>query len=185
MEISSVKTSFGKVPAGVRIFLLRALLFFVGWLLLYHLLLLPLRVPDRQLTNATAWSVVKFAGTMYSGVTYTPVLSNDDGFANIFINSKAVLSIADGCNALDLMVLYVCFLCCVPTTARRVLFFASVGAVSIFILNVIRCTALIWVGQHMAHLFNFAHKYLFTAIVYCFIFLLWVLYAKKYTSLAK
>jgi hypothetical protein len=43
-----------KIPKPVRIFLIRAVIIFVSWQLLYHLFLQKTGIPDQFLTNITA-----------------------------------------------------------------------------------------------------------------------------------
>ena len=43
-----------KLPEPIQKFILRSILVFIVWKLLYHLVLYPIRVPDEQLTHITA-----------------------------------------------------------------------------------------------------------------------------------
>ncbi|HNJ57544.1 MAG TPA: hypothetical protein PLH33_00800, partial [Chitinophagaceae bacterium] len=45
---------FQTIPSAVKKFLLRSIVFFIIWKLIYHLVLYPIRVPDKQLTHITA-----------------------------------------------------------------------------------------------------------------------------------
>lgn len=179
MDNTYIKKFYSHVPQVIRVYLTRALLFLAGWLILYAMILKPTGIPDKWLTEITAKCTVKLSSFWYEGLDYKTGQESMSGFTDIFINGKVILRIADGCNALDLIVLYISFLFCAPTNFKRILAFGVAGILLIFSLNVIRCTALIWIAENFKHLFDFAHKYVFTAIVYCFIFGMWVAYAKK------
>jgi len=101
---------------------------------------------------------------------------------NIFINGYNVMRVARACNGLELMVLYVGFLMCVPTNAKRFWTFFITGPIIITFLNVIRCIVL-GVMFYNGHQFaDFAHHYVFKLVIYAAIFYMWVLYSKKYSG---
>lgn len=173
-----LKENYKKIPVSVRLFAKRALLLITGWVLLYHLVLQPQRVPDRWLTNVTAGATAQVLSVLYSPATYTEGIRN----AVIFMNDKKVLLIGDNCNAFQLYILYIGFLLCIPTSAKRTVLFILGGIAGIFILNVLRCYALTWLNLNNPGWVNFAHKYAFTFIVYLCIFYGWVWYSKKYEA---
>ena len=98
------------------------------------------------------------------------------------INGRKVVGIADPCNALELYILFIGFLICVPTTTKRFILFSLGGIAVIFVLNILRCAGMIWVNIHRNEVFDFAHHYLFKLIVYAAIFGGWVWYSKYLTK---
>ena len=165
-----------KIPAPVKLFAKKALFLLAAWILIYHILLKPYRIPDRLLSNITAAATAKLLGVWYAPASFIEI----DGWSCVVMNSTSVIRIGDPCNGLDLMALYIGFLLCIPTSGKRLLLFASTGVVAIFLLNVLRCSALAWLALNKHEWVNFAHKYAFTAIVYCCIFYGWILYTKTY-----
>ena len=97
---------------------------------------------------------------------------------NIYLHQDRVLSIADACNALELLVLYGGLILCLPAGASRKAIFITGGIVLIEIMNVIRCTALVLLYLHRPEYVDFSHHYLFSFVVYGFIFWLWFLFSK-------
>jgi exosortase/archaeosortase family protein len=172
----TVKSRFDKVPAPARLFAKRALLLFAAWILIYYGLLKPYRIPDRWLSNITAGATANLLNLLYAPATSTEI----KGWSCVIMNSRSVIRVGDPCNGLDLFVLYCGFMLCVPTSKKRLLLFSLAGFAVIFILNVLRCSALAWLALNKHQWVEFAHKYAFTAIVYCTIFYGWVLYTKKY-----
>ena len=165
-----VKKIYRELPVAVRNFLLRALLLFAGWLLLYNLVLKPLNVPDRQLTEFVKWGTVKSLSLFYNNVS-------SEG-QDILINGQTVVGIANQCNGLELIVLYLGFLLCLPTSRRRAITFAAAGTILICLLNIARCSLLAVLFMNHAFYANFAHHYAFKLIVYGAVFWGWIIYSK-------
>lgn len=182
---ASVKQAYNDVPTGIKLFAKKALLLMAAWLLLYYLVLQPTRVPDSWLTSVTAKTTVKTLNGLY-----TPGFSSKDTYrmqggsknfgTMISFNNNPALFIADACNAFDLYVLFIAFLFCLPTTAKRMFSFSLIGIAGIFILNIARCYALVWLTINKPSWVDFAHHYAFTLIVYSLMFLGWISYSKKY-----
>ncbi|MDB5268243.1 MAG: hypothetical protein JWP58_1283 [Hymenobacter sp.] len=83
------------------------------------------------------------------------------------------------CNGLVLYALFGGFVLAFPGPWRRKLWFIPAGMVLIWILNVVRVSALA-INQHYAHQsVDFNHHYTFTFVVYGCIFGLWMLWAKR------
>lgn len=166
----SIKNQYLKIPKTVRLFLTRALLFFLAWKLLYHLMLQPGRVLDAWLTNITAkatawaWSLFQPDSRVLTG----------DPMDFVVVNGTKIVGIADGCNALELYILHIGFIICFPDKSlKRRLFFAVAGIAGIVVLNILRCAAIGWLTINNPSLVDFAHHYAFTLIVYAFVFFTW------------
>ena len=169
---------------------MKALALFVGWKLLYLTLLLPSKVPDSSLTrfigNSTArvLNMLPGAPDQYTTRQAIDTVVLDDRFVSspatdIYRNKERTLRVADACNGLELMVLYIGFLLCFPASVARKWKFAIGGILLITVLNVIRCTALVLIFVHSRQYLDFSHHFLFTFIVYLLIFLLWFIFTKK------
>lgn len=172
--LRSLIQQYKNLPDTVRLFIQRALLFFVAWKIIYDGFLQPRRIPDGWLTKITgeltAWLVT---------LVYQPsnaYLSAERSY--IFTKGSKIIAIADGCNAFDLMVTYVAFLFCLPTNWKRATMFTLLGVPAIFLLNIIRSCAIVWININYPSLFDLAHHYVFQILVYAFIFLCWVKYAQ-------
>ena len=168
-----------QVPPEVRYFLMRGLLIFVAWQVLYYLVLSPMGIPDKQLTEVTAKSTAFLYQHLVDKNTQVAFSTRPDGITTVYLNNKASISIADPCNALGLYVLYVSILFCFRAPLKRKIIFSIMGCVSIFLLNGIRCFLLAWLYQKKVHFFDFVHHYIFSTIIYVFIFCMWVWFIKK------
>jgi exosortase/archaeosortase family protein len=177
-----------EVPGPVKLFLLKALLLFVAWKALYLLVLQPGRIVDRPLTYFVSVCTTRTLNIFYGSGTYTttpgvnPVRGAGEAqeeVMHIFRSNERVLSIGDPCNGLEVEVLYAGLILCLPATRRRRVLFLVTGVIGIEILNIIRCVGLVLVYLHRPEYLDFSHHYLFTFLVYAFIFWLWYLFAKE------
>ena len=179
--VATFSSTWKQAPAPVRLFLSRALIIFVVWKLLYHLFLYPIGFPDKLLTNLTGVST----SFLYRNLMNEPVIFFRDELrsgvkmAVVYIQNKRVIGVADGCNGLELYVLFIAFLFCIPTNIKRQIAFTLIGTAVIFISNGFRCFALAWLFLHNYSWANFAHHYLFKMVIYSMIFYMWIVYVKK------
>jgi exosortase family protein XrtF len=180
---------WNKVPAAVRRFILRAVAILVAWKLLYLLLLLPHRILDKPLSHVVGQGTVWLLNTCTHSADYTQkgqigVIPTDNGPAaapleNIYFHKWNVVSIEDSCNGLELMVLYIGFIVCMPALFKRKLVFAIGGTLLIYVINVIRCAGVAYIIIYYPKYADFAHHYVFTFIVYGLIIGLWLIFVKK------
>lgn len=173
------------IPGPVKSFLCKALVLFIVWKALYLSILLPSRVLDRPITDVVGVSTTKTLNFFSRPSDYTvrPAANTKfDGTKEdvmaISRGRERVLSIADACNGLEVMVLYAGLIICLPAGWRRKSAYILTGMVFIEILNVIRCAGLVLVYERYPAYLDFSHHYLFTFVVYALIFWLWYLFSK-------
>jgi exosortase/archaeosortase family protein len=174
--IQLLKQKYNTIPKHVQRFLVKALLLFAGWELLYNLVLLPTQIPDHQLKlivgNMSAWILSFF---------YAQVHAVDMGYTVIIaIAGRRILGIAAACDGLKLMALNTGVLLCIPASAQRKMVFIAAGVLGICLLNAVRCAALAHIYMNHVSLFEVAHKWIFTLVVYFAVFGGWVLFIKGY-----
>lgn len=171
--------SLNFLPSAVKKFLLRSLLIFLIWKLLYHLILFPVRIPDKQLTNVTTYLTQQLLFINYPKATVT-IESKDVPLPRniIYLNNKKVVGIADGCNGLELYVLYVGFLIAFSGSFKKVMQYAILGTLIIFVLNTFRSYAITLLNIYGSSLTEVAHHYFFKLLIYGIMFLLWMRFTK-------
>jgi exosortase/archaeosortase family protein len=180
-------TRFTHIPKPVKEFLFKAIILFVAWKAVYLLFLLPGRVFDKPLTyfigKGTAATLGLFnpSGDYNAIATMHPKGLGNQGLEPVMAvrsNQTNLLDIADVCNGLELLVLYAGLILCLPATRNRKLAYIIGGIIGIEILNVLRCAGLVLVYLHKPQWLDFSHHYLFTFVVYAFIFWLWYLFSR-------
>lgn len=163
--------TYRAVPPKVRTMLIRAILLFIGWTLLYQLWLRPSGTLDERLT----YVVVK--GSVF---LMQPFFENAYNIGpHLFIDGRNVVNIAPQCNGLELIVMYLGFLICYPAGLKRRLLFAVTGTLVITMLNMVRCVLLAWLYISNVDLANFAHHFAFKLIIYGVVFMGWVWFTKS------
>ena len=193
----------GKIPRPVRLFFIKALVLFVLWKAVYLLFLLPHRTLDEPLTHSVGWSTAHMLNLFSQGRPFSaretgaslepPGASPEPAGASpepdgevitgnvmdIYRGEDKTLRIADACNGLELFVLYAGFIIAFPARVRRKSGFIAAGFFLIYLINTIRCAILVEIFLHYHAYLDFSHHYLFTFIVYSFIFLLWWRFTKN------
>ncbi len=178
MVSSSSSLRFKSIPPPVRLFLIRALIFFIIWQTIYQFGLKPNRYLDHHVTRITAIATAYIITKTYKSTSVVSEPPKDI----ISVNGVKIIGIADGCNGLELFVLYLAFLTCMPSTIARKFIFATFGILAIFGLNVLRCCSIAWLNINHPKYVDFAHHYAFTAIIYGFIFYMLTLFSKNILS---
>jgi exosortase/archaeosortase family protein len=168
-----------QAPRPLRIFLLRGVCILIVWKCLYLFLIRPWHGLDAMLTldtaQATAWLFHLFSPQMQP-----QLIPQRDVLITALVNGKRIntISIADACNALELLVLHIGFILSVPVPFRKQLPYIGAGILLIIAANVLRCLALIYIYIAFPNFFPFAHHYIFTLLIYLIIFLTWRLFIK-------
>lgn len=189
MQKNIYLNQWSKVPAAVRRFILRAVAILVVWKLLYLIFLLPTRTLDKPLSYSVATGTVWLLNTCTHSHDYIDKseignIPTDNGMApapleNIYFHGRNIVSIEDGCNGLELMVLYIGFIACMPAIMKRKLIFSIGGTLLIYVINVIRCAVVAYIILYYPRYADFAHHYVFTFLVYGLIIALWLIFSKK------
>ncbi len=97
----------------------------------------------------------------------------------IYNDDRSVLSVFEGCNGLNVVIIFVGFLFAYGKPKKALLWFIPLGLLLIHLLNLARITILYYVTLYHPDLSYFMHKYLFTAIIYAGIFVLWIWWVVK------
>jgi len=179
-----------QIPRPVALFFIKALVLFIAWKLAYLSFLQPKRVLDGPLTRLVGHSTGQvldmtarrpdgYSVTMVMDTVYMEGRAFRSPAVDIYRNDQRTLRVADACNGLELMVLYLGFLICFPALLRKKLEFALAGLILIYFLNIIRCVALVEIFIHYNKYVDVSHHFVFTFIVYAFIFLLWYFFTKN------
>lgn len=89
---------------------------------------------------------------------------------------REVLSVYEGCNGINTMIIFAAFLVAFGPVNRRMLWFLPLGVLLIHLANLGRISLLFLVSTYRPDYMYFVHKYFFTAVLYAVIFLLWVVW---------
>ncbi len=168
-------SSLAKKPV-VRFLVLFALLY-VAWYLIYNFILKKYTGTDAFVVGSTVKvteAILRaFGYRLIEGVNYN--FMGIDGTVGIFVGEK--------CNGMDLFALFSIFVISYPGKWKRKLAFIPAGIVAIFFINVVRVVCLAIIETFSYELTVVNHTYTFTIFVYAFIFLLWMIWANRFSAL--
>lgn len=170
------------IPIDIRKFIIKAFIIFLVWKIAYHSILQPLRIIDKPLTDFTTFKTIQLYNYLnkHDSLYYVQNIQSTRGTI-ILKNNKKVIGVDDGCNALELMVIYIAFILCIPNNKfKKQLSYITGGTLLIFLLNILRCYLLIYIHFEYPQVMDIAHHYFFNITVYAVIFFLWVRYLKKH-----
>jgi exosortase family protein XrtF len=127
----------------------------------------------------TAWVTQQTSGVLTLCGWETHVVENTHkATANIIYEGKAILAVFEGCNGLNVMIIFVAFLFAFGPYSKRLIWFTPLGLIIIHIFNLFRIFLLFFVSIEMQKFLYFTHKYFFTAILYVIVFALWVIWIR-------
>ncbi|MDO7171149.1 archaeosortase/exosortase family protein [Mariniflexile sp. AS56] len=183
-------TSFkNEIPLPIRLFLGKALVFFIAWKIIYGVFFYNSNSLDNVLTTHVADAstfVLNNFSSMSGFEAKTEIFTETFGgelveykASAIYHNNYKVLNIADACNGLELLMLYIGFIVCMPSKITRKILYIIIGIILLDITNILRCVGLIYLREYFHAYFDFAHHYLFKLVVYTATFLIWVVYTRK------
>jgi len=99
-----------------------------------------------------------------------------DDFApkvRLLLDGHSVVSVYEGCNGLNVMIIFVAFLAAYSGNIKRLLWFIPFGLLVIHLMNLSRIVLLFIVAEYYEGYLYFTHKYLFTGAIYVVILILW------------
>jgi exosortase/archaeosortase family protein len=161
----------------LRTFIVRALIVFVCWQILYVFVIEPYQHIDNWLTDTVVYSTV--AGLNVFGFESFSIESV------IYINGQQSVLVGNACNGLELLALYVGFLICFPGGLLSKIVYSIIGSFLIWLINVFREILLALNYNYFQATFDINHKYTYTLVVYVFVFLLWKHWLSRYSILAQ
>jgi exosortase family protein XrtF len=98
----------------------------------------------------------------------------------VSLNSISCVSVGSPCNGLALFALFASFILATPVSIKPKFLFIPLGIIVIFLLNVIRISALTLNVKYYPESVDFNHHYLFTFIVYGVIFWIWIVWVNRF-----
>lgn len=103
----------------------------------------------------------------------------------ISLNGTDAVALAPGCSGLELMALFLGFIIAYPGKALYKIVFGCIGIFGIFITNIARVIALAINITFSYESFEINHQYSYNFVMYGLVFLLWMWWVNKYSTVAK
>lgn len=164
-------------------FLLLSVGLYVTWFGLYEFILKPDGHLDNLITNNISWFMnIALRLTGYD-VQYTPGFKLGETLFLLNPNPHPFLRVGASCNGLELLVLFSIFIICYPGSSKHKVWFIVGGNLIIHFLNIFRNYVLAIMSIHKSEYFDLFHRFVFIFMVYGAVFLLWMLWANKFSKL--
>lgn len=133
-------------------------------------------LPDmftQQVSTQTAFFLKKIDSSIDTEI------SKNEPQVSLKSGGEVVLNVFEGCNGINVMIVFVAFLIAFGGQAKKLVWFLFSGLIIIHLTNIMRLSLLYYVAQHYKIYFYFIHKYIFTAILYLIVIVLWVIWVFK------
>lgn len=92
---------------------------------------------------------------------------------------KNVVSVFEGCNSINVMIVFIAFLIAFKGSLKSTVIFAALGLMLIYIINLFRVGLLFEVAYYYPQHLYFFHKYLFTGFIYLIVFAIWYVWIQR------
>lgn len=170
--------AYANNPQHLRRFLLTAAGLYLVWFFVYEQWLKPLGHLDEVLC-------LNIADVSAATLRLFGLSGSVDGRVVLVAGQPAVL-VGTPCNGLVLYALFAGFVVAFPGGSwRRKLPFIGAGLLLIYLLNILRVGALALNHLYSRSTVDFNHHYTFTFVVYACIFLLWVLWVRRFATVPR
>lgn len=158
-------------------FLVTALLLYTGWYCAYEFWIHPTQSLDGLVVQNTINISKKILeGFGYSVSQPETRLLKIEGTGGVFVS--------DSCNGIPLFVLFSIFIIAFPGPWKKKIIFIPAGIVLIHAANIARVVALAMIQHKNREWVEFNHTYTFTILMYAFIFIMWMLWVKKFSGIS-
>lgn len=112
----------------------------------------------------------------------TAHLDTNYNHIGLYINNKLIAGIAEGCNAISIMILFIAFIVAFAKSLKKTALFGCIGLLIIYAMNVSRIVILIICLYHFPEYSEPLHSIIFPAMIYSAVFLLWMYWVKSFKT---
>lgn len=115
--------------------------------------------------------------------------SADDSKSELYValmyHQKYIARIVEGCNAVSVIILFISFVVAFSGKLKTTLLFIFGGSILIYVLNILRIAFLCILLSHFPEQRHFLHDIFFPLFIYGVVFILWVIWVRKFSKYAK
>lgn len=112
------------------------------------------------------------------------VESDSQPFMKLFYKEQYVARIVEGCNAVSVIILFASFVVAFSGKFRATVIYILGGSLVIYMLNVLRIASLSTLIYYFPDQEPFLHGVLFPLYIYGVVFLLWLIWIRKFSRYA-
>lgn len=100
----------------------------------------------------------------------------------ILYQGKAIVAVYEGCNGINVMIIFITFLIAFGPRTKALLWFIPAGILILHVMNLFRIGLLFLVALYRPSYLYFSHKYLFTAFLYGVVLILWLIWVRYFSK---
>ena len=156
-------------------FLIVAGVVYFSWYLLYQFVIHPWKKVDLFVINNT----ISVSNHILKVLNYRTFTGEE---RVIGVDGSPGLWIGDKCNGVELFALFCVFIIAYPGKWKRKIIYLGAGVLSVHAINILRVVGLAIVQHNFQDWTEFNHTYIFNTLVYGYIFLLWMIWANKFSG---
>ncbi|AOW21660.1 exosortase family protein XrtF [Urechidicola croceus] len=109
----------------------------------------------------------------------------DELSMKFLVNGSYVARIVEGCSSISIMILFLAFIIAFSGSFKATIIYGLMGVVLIYITNILRIVILAIGIYHYPKYQDVLHSLVFPALIYGMVFLLWVIWVRKYATINK
>jgi exosortase family protein XrtF len=113
----------------------------------------------------------------HDGISVTTSMTTQN--VAIQLQGDTIINVFEGCNSINVGIVFVVFVAAFSSAFKHAFTFVLFGLCIIYGMNLVRVSALFWIALYFPDTLYFFHKFLFTAIIYAVVFVLWYFWIKK------
>ncbi|ANW95091.1 hypothetical protein AXE80_01715 [Wenyingzhuangia fucanilytica] len=103
----------------------------------------------------------------------------------LFVDNNYVARVIEGCNSMSIIILFIAFIVAFKGDWKKTCLFAIIGGFTIYLVNIIRIAMLAYGMVYFKKYEIILHDLLFPAVIYGYVFLLWVIWVNRFSNLKK
>lgn len=145
--------------------------------LFYALFLKFSTTPDQFTTSISKQSVYILNQLDYPTTTK---VNSEYKHIRLFINNIHIAGIAEGCNAISIMILFIAFILAFAKSVKKTVLFGLFGLLCIHVINILRIVFLIICLVRFPEFSEALHNFVFPGIIYSVVFVLWMFWVKSF-----
>lgn len=160
------------------LFLFRFLIVYAVLTLAYYYYLSSYAKRNENIADKITWLVAEQSAYLSNALGFESHLEQNEiePSVNFFFEGVWVVRIIEGCNGIAVMILFVAFIIAFRGRLLDTVLFIPAGLILIHLANVFRLVVLSYVIKNYENLHVPFHDYVFPALIYGMVFLLWVVW---------
>lgn len=118
----------------------------------------------------------------YSPYHIRMVLDDTEPFYKVIVNDTYTARIVEGCNSVSVLILFVTFIIAFRGSWKHTVLYSLGGIILLYFTNLFRIVVLTLLGFKYPEYTEILHQIVFPAIIYGAMFILWIIWVKKFAK---